>query len=125
MFVLCLNKWAFSIDDKRKQEFSALIDVSNNLIAYFRIQDKDSHVLIGLGLKPKFCSQGLGKKLMEIIKTHCDTHFPNMKLCLEVRSFNTRAIRCYKTAGLIQTDTYIKVTPLGTSEFIRLEYYYE
>lgn len=122
---VCLNKWAFSIDDKRKQEFRALIDVSNNLIAYFRIQTIDSYILIGLGLKPEFCSQGLGKELIEIIKTHCISHYSNMKLCLEVRSFNTRAIRCYKAAGFIQTDTYIKETPLGTSEFIRLEYYYE
>ncbi len=119
---VCLNKWAFSSDDKRKQEFSALIDETNNLIAYFRIQDKDSHILIGLGLKPELCSQGLGKQLMEMIKIYCAQHYTNMKLYLEVRSFNTRAIGCYKTAGFIQTDTYIKETPFGTSEFIRLEY---
>lgn len=119
---VCLNKWAFSSDDKRKQEFHALIDESNKLIAYFRVQVQNSHILIGLGLKPELCSQGLGKLLMEMIKTFCATHYPNMKLCLEVRSFNTRAIRCYTSSGFIQTDTYIKKTPFDTSEFIRFEY---
>jgi ribosomal protein S18 acetylase RimI-like enzyme len=119
---VCLNKWAFSINDKRKQEFHALVDESSNLIAYIRVQDKDIYILIGLGLKPELCSQGLGKQLMDITRTLCSRHYPNKKLCLEVRSFNQRAIRCYKSAGFIQTDTYIKETPLGKTEFIRMEY---
>lgn len=39
-----------------------------------------SWILIGLGLKPELCGQGLGSKLMEIIKKQCFKKFPNKKL---------------------------------------------
>lgn len=116
------EKWAITIEDKRKKEFSAVVDGYNNLCGYIRLQDKKEYVLIGIGLKPTLCGQGLGNTLMELLKQKCKELYPSKKITLEVRSFNERAIKCYKRAGFKIKETYKKDTPIGYGEFIRMEF---
>ena len=118
----CEEQWAITLVDKREKEFISIIDEYNNLCGYIRIQDKKESVLIGVGLNPSLCGQGLGKLLMEIVKNECNTLYPNKKIELEVRSFNKRAIACYKSAGFKKKEVYSKNTPMGYGEFIKMEF---
>ncbi|MBC8588163.1 GNAT family N-acetyltransferase [Paratissierella segnis] len=116
------EKWAITIEEKRKKEFSAVVDDYNNLCGYIRLQKKDEYILIGVGLKPSLCGQGLGNTIMKIVKQQCRELYPNKKIALEVRSFNERAIKCYKRAGFKVKGIYEKDTPIGHGEFIRMEF---
>lgn len=116
------EKWGITIEEKRKNEFFAIIDDFNNLCGYIRLVNKNEYVLIGVGLKPFLCGQGLGSTVMEVAKQQCSKRYPNKKIVLEVRSFNKRAIKCYKRAGFNIVDYYMKHTPLGYGEFIKMEF---
>lgn len=119
------EKWGITIAEKRKSEFSAVIDDCNCLCGYIRLLDKNDYIFIGVGLKPSLCGQGLGNALMELVKQQCKKVHPNKKkIALEVRSFNERAIKCYKSAGFNVADTYRKDTPIGYGEFVRMEFTY-
>ena len=119
-----LNKqrWGITIEEKRKNEFTALIDEGNNLCGYIRFIENKDFVLVGLGLKPSLCGQGLGNIFMELLKSECKKRYSNKRIALEVRSFNKRAIKCYEKAGFKITDVYKKDTLMGSDEFIRMEY---
>ena len=101
------NKWAITLPQNRQTEFFALTDEYHNLCGYVRIQYKFDYILIGLGLKPSLCSHGLGNTFMNLIKEQCATLYPNIKIILEVRSFNNRAIKCYKKARFVIKEIYI------------------
>ncbi|MBU3191853.1 GNAT family N-acetyltransferase [Clostridium bowmanii] len=116
------ENWGITIEQTRENEFSAIVDKCTNLYGYIRILDKNDYLLIGLGLKPSLCGQGLGTILMEILKQQCNIRYGNKKIVLEVRSFNKRAITCYKKAGFKAVDTYKKETPMGYGEFIKMEF---
>ena len=116
------QRWGITIEEKRKNEFTAVIDESNNLCGYIRFIEKKDFVLVGLGLKPSLCGQGLGDMLMELLKNECKNKYDNKKIALEVRSFNKRAIKCYKKSGFEITDVYQKDTLIGSDEFIKMEY---
>ena len=119
-----LNKQrqGITIEEKRKNEFTAVIDESNNLCGYIRFIENRDFVLVGLGLKPSLCGQGLGTILMELLKNECKKRYGSKKIALEVRSFNKRAIKCYEKAGFEITDVYQKDTLIGSDEFIKMEY---
>lgn len=116
------EKWGISIEEKRKKEFFAVVDDYYNLCGYIRLQGKNEYVLIGIGLKPSLCGQGLGNTLIELLKHQCRELYPSKKVALEVRSFNERAIKCYKKAGFKMKEIYKKDTPIGCGEFIRMEF---
>lgn len=78
--------------------------------------------MVGLGLKPSPCGQGLGNILMELLKSECKKRYGSKKIVVEVRSFNKRAIRCYERAGFEITDVYQKDILIGSDEFIEMEY---
>lgn len=116
------ENWGITVEEKRKKEFNAIVDDCNNLCGYIRLVDENEHVSIGIGLKPSLCGQGLGSTIMEIIKQQCAAKYGGKKIILEVRSFNERAIRCYKKAGFNVSDIYKKDTPLGFGEFVKMEF---
>lgn len=116
------ENWGITVEEKRKKEFNAIVDDCNNLCGYIRLVDENEHVSIGVGLKPSLCGQGLGSTIMEIIKQQCAAKYEGKKIVLEVRSFNGRAIRCYKKAGFSISDIYKKETPLGFGEFLKMEF---
>lgn len=86
--------------------------------------NKSEYILIGIGLKPCLCGQGRGKTLMKIVKNQCKKLYPHKKIVLEVRSFNERAIKCYKSSGFNIVYIYKKDTPIGYGEFLRMEFTY-
>ncbi|MGG7056979.1 GNAT family N-acetyltransferase [Clostridium nigeriense] len=118
------DQWASTIEEKRTKEFFAIVDDYNNLCGYIRLQDKESKVLVGVGIKPSLCGQKLGSTVMEILKQKCRELYPSKEIILEVRSFNVRAIKCYEKAGFMVKEVYKKTTPIGTGEFIKMIFNY-
>lgn len=59
---------------------------------------------------------------MGLLKNQCRELYPSKKIVLDVRSFNERAIKCYKKAGFKMKEIYKQDTPLGYGEFIRMEF---
>lgn len=120
--IMVSQKWAITINKRRQDEFKAVIDENKELCGYIRFINKDEYVLVGLGLKPSLCGQGYGKSFMELLKLECCKKYGSKKIVLEVRSFNERAIRCYKRAGFKIVDAYDKDTLIGKGKFIRMEF---
>lgn len=119
---VCDENWSITLQEKRETEFLALINDYNSLCGYIRLQDKKESVLMGVGLKPSLCGQGLGRTLIDMAKTHCNKLYPNKKIILEVRSFNERAIKCYTRLGFKVIEIYNKNKPVGYGEFIKMEF---
>lgn len=121
---ICNEKWGITIEQRRKSEFYAIVDHCKCLCGYIRLMNKEDYILIGIGLKPCLCGQGLGNTLMKMVKNQCGKLYPHKKIVLEVRSFNERAIKCYKSVGFNIVDSYKKHTPIGDGEFLRMEFIY-
>jgi len=116
------NKWDLAIEEKRKLEFLAIY-LNNELISYGRIFLKEGKVFIGIGVKPSLCGKGHGKNIMNLLIEECKRRFPNNAIGLEVRSFNKRAINCYKKVGFVIKEKYIKKTfDNSKDEFYYMEY---
>lgn len=114
--------WGISDESKREKQFMSLKDKNNNLFGYIRMIENNEYVMIGIGLKPICCGKGLGSIVMDLLKKECFNRYKDKKIVLEVRSFNTRAIKCYEKAGFKRIDTLIRNTPTGEDEFIKMEY---
>ncbi|SFC17877.1 GNAT family N-acetyltransferase [Clostridium uliginosum] len=122
--IIVKENWAIAIETKRQNEFVAVINELDDLCGYIRFINNSDFVLIGLGLKPSLCGQGLGNNIMALLKSECKRKYGNKKIVLEVRSFNQRAIKCYKKAGFKTIDIYNKDTLIGSDEFIKMEFSY-
>ena len=116
------NQWDLSIEEKRELEFIAIL-LNNELVAYGRISLKGDIAYIGIGLKPSFCGKGYGEDIMNLLIEECKKRFPNNTIGLEVRSFNKRAINCYRNIGLEVKEKYVKKTFDNLmDEFYYMEY---
>lgn len=122
--VIVKQKWGIAIESKRQNEFSAVTNEFNILCGYIRFINNNDCITIGLGLKPSLCGCGLGNNLMKLLKRECRKRYNNKKIILEVRSFNKRAIQCYKNAEFKTVGIVNKETLIGNDEFIEMEFSY-
>lgn len=123
--MMCEQKWAITIDDVREKEYFDLYNISNILIGNFRLRNTGDFILVSLALNPSLCGKGLGNELMNAIKNQSKIKYPEItKLVLEVRSFNRRAIKCYRKNGFKIENIYIKDTLTGKDIFFKMVYYF-
>ncbi len=115
------NGWDLAIKGKRESEFVGILHC-DELMAYGRLTSSGDKAIIGIGLKPVFCGKGHGKDIMKLLIEECKKRFPGFIITLEVRTFNTRAIKCYLNVGFEIKDKYAKDTPIGNDEFYYMEY---
>ncbi len=83
---------------RRNKEFYSLYEL-DKLIGYFRFIEKDEFLKFGIGLKPDYCGIGYSYKAMPIILNFAKMNYLKKPIMLEVRCFNIRAIRAYKSFG--------------------------
>lgn len=119
--IVVKNGWDLAIKEKRESEYVGIL-FNDELIAYGRITSNINKTIIGIGLKPLWCGKGYGKDIMTLLINECKNRFPNYPITLEVRTFNTRAIKCYISRGFQIRDKYIKDTFNGKDEFYYMEY---
>lgn len=105
--------------DKEKNYYTYYTD--DTFIGYTNFSEKDSYILIGIGLRPEYCGKGYGKAVLKTACELCKDLFPDRAPALQVRSWNKRAIRCYEKAGfVIDEKPYNITTPLGPGEFVKM-----
>jgi len=91
------------------------------LIGYINLIEKDSEVILGIGVNPICCDQGYGKKICKKACSLSHQLYPGKPISLEVRTWNLRAVRCYEHAGFrIIGEPVRKVTPIGEGVFFHM-----
>jgi glutamate synthase (NADPH/NADH) small chain len=94
------------------------------LVGFVRLRDKNNAVSFGIGIKPIFCGKGIGKIIMKMALIESQKRFPNKTVVLEVRTWNTRAVNCYKSQGFEIVEMKQQQTRIGFGEFYVMQYTY-
>lgn len=104
-----------------KNSFYSFVDGSK-LIGYINLVEEETAVFFGIGVNPLFCNQGYGQRICVLARELSHQLFPGKPVCLEVRTWNTRAVRCYEKAGFrIIGEPILRTTPIGHGAFFHME----
>lgn len=91
------------------------------LVGFINLYEEETEVFFGIGVAPAHCGKGYGRQMTEIACTLSRRLFPGKPLYLEVRTWNTRAVRCYQKAGFrIVGEPIRQTTSLGEGLFYRM-----
>lgn len=113
--------WDLSKPEKRADEYIAF-KYMNGLVAFGRITEAKEYALIGIGLRPDFCDRGMGTSIMGLLVAMARERYPTCIPALEVRTFNSRAIRCYEKSGFRRHTRYLRNTCTGEAAFYLMVY---
>lgn len=75
---------------------------NEKLVAYTSILLKDENVFIGIGIAPQLCGQGLGNFCLNKAIIEAQKRYPDKQIWVQVRSWNERAIKCYRKNGFVE-----------------------
>ncbi len=90
-------------------------------VGYINMVERNNKFSIGIAVKPELCSKGYGRQMLTICSEIAGNITPGKPLGLQVRTWNKRAVRCYKKAGFVPDgQPYILTTPSGEGEFVRM-----
>lgn len=105
---------SWSITDAAKRENAYFsVRYAGSFLGFFHIMDRPGRVELGVGMKPELCGQGHGRMLVALALAKILETRGRTAVQLSVRTFNTRAVRCYEHAGFTITDT--RYEALGTA----------
>lgn len=104
--------WSITDAAKRENAYFSL-RYAGEFLGFFHIMDRAGHVELGVGMKPALCGQGHGHALMTLALETIRRTRGRTPVLLSVRTFNTRAVRCYERAGFRIIDT--RYEDLGTA----------
>ncbi|WP_320047994.1 N-acetyltransferase [uncultured Ilyobacter sp.] len=113
-------RWAITFKEKREKEFIGFF-IQDSLIGFGQIVKGTGEIAIGVGIRPDLCGYGYGTRLMGILIGECKKININSTISLKVRSFNKRAINCYKNLGFQEMSKYRTYSLAGEEEFIKME----
>ena len=103
-----------------KNDYYSFYD-GTDLVGYINLVDKGFEVFLGVGVNPAFCDQGYGQKICHIARNLSHKFHEGKKLYLEVRTWNKRAVECYKKAGFhIVGDEIKRTNPIGEGLFYHM-----
>ena len=92
------------------------------MVGYINLKEKESDVVLGVGVHPDMCGKGYGQTIVKLAIELSKVVFGEKPIYMEVRSWNTRAVKCYEKAGFhIIGEPYRKTTPIGEGFFYRLQ----
>jgi [ribosomal protein S18]-alanine N-acetyltransferase len=101
----------------RETQFRAILDRDEQLCGFAQLFPIVGVTRLGLGMRPDLCGQGLGTSFVRAIAEYARKTNPGNEIDLEVLTWNERALRTYRQAGFVVTDTYVRGTPSGPGEF--------
>ena len=104
-------------DEIKRKRFISFVNEENELIGFTNLLDEGSNVFFGIGLNPKYCSKGIGKSIIKLALNRCKSKYPGKPVILEVRTWNTRAVDCYKSQGFEIIEVKQQETYIGKGEF--------
>ena len=91
--------WAITIKESREREFFSAFDEEDSLVGYIRLSIAQDLIMLGIGLNPEKCGQGLGKAIIEVGLLKSNEIYIGKKVILMVKEFNERAKKCYIKSG--------------------------
>ncbi|WP_432666697.1 GNAT family N-acetyltransferase [Wukongibacter baidiensis] len=100
---------------KDKRNISLLLYKDNLLIgqgALIKTKNEDEYALSFLYIIPELRSQGYGEKMIELLEKYAKDNLNAKQLCLVVRTYNPRGLKCYLKCGFKEIgreDTLIKM----------------
>lgn len=109
-------------DEVKRDRFIAYIDEKDNLIGFVNLLDEGDSIFFGIGVNPKYLSLGIGKKITNSALEEVKLRYGNKPVVLEVRTWNKRAVNCYKSQGFNIIETKTQETFLGLGEFYVMKY---
>ena len=91
------------------------------LVGFVNLSDEGSEVFFGIGAHPDHCGQGYGTQMTALAWDLSQRLYPGKPMYLEVRTWNTRAVRCYEKAGFRVVGEPVKrVTHSGEGTFYHM-----
>lgn len=108
------------LNPKTENNYLAFLD-GERLVGFVNILEEDTEVFIGLGVAPDCCGRHYGRKILASADEISRERYPEKPMYLEVRTWNTRAVRCYEKAGFrIEGEPYELTTGIGKGTFYRM-----
>ncbi|WP_346917176.1 GNAT family N-acetyltransferase [Clostridium sp.] len=109
-------------DSIKRERFIGYINKKKELVGFVNLLDQGESVFFGIGVKPNYCNKGVGKAITNMARIEGEKRFPNKPILLEVRTWNKRAISCYKSQGFEIIETKNQKTKIGFGEFYVMKY---
>ena len=104
-------------DNVKRERYIGYINEDGELVGFVNLLDEGDTVFFGIGIKPNYCSKGIGKVITKMALIESQNRFPNKPVILEVRTWNKRAVNCYKSQGFEIVETKKQQTYIGFGEF--------
>ena len=93
------------------------------LVGFVNLSEEDTEVFFGIGAAPECCGRGYGQQMTKTACALSKKRYPGKPLYLEVRTWNTRAVRCYEKAGFrIEGAPIRQTTRIGDGLFYHMVY---
>jgi ribosomal-protein-alanine N-acetyltransferase len=118
---MLLEKYSLC-DDAKRERYIGFVNENKELMGFVNLLDQGDSVFFGIGVNPKVCGIGLGKLITKMALVESQNRFPNVPVVLEVRTWNKRAVSCYKSQGFKVISTKDQETKLGFGEFYVMKY---
>ncbi len=109
-------------DEKKRERFTSYTNEENELIGFINLLYEGSNIFFGIGINPKYCNKGIGKTITKLALDQCKIKYRDKPVILEVRTWNTRAINCYKSQGFEIIEVKHQETCIGKGEFYVMRY---
>lgn len=110
----------FADTDDAKKFFSYY--ENDKLIGYVKITQKTESVIMGIGIRPDLCSKGFGQRMLTVAVQSAIHTYAMKPICLNVRTWNERAINCYKKCGFVIEEEFEQDTASGKENFFKMTY---
>ena len=110
-------------DSIKREKYIGYMNDAGELVGFVNLSlTKEDTVFFGIGVNPKYCDMGVGKTITKMALIESQKRFPNKPVVLEVRTWNKRAINCYKSQGFEIIGTTQHETYAGEGEFYIMRY---
>lgn len=106
----------------KRERYTGYTNEDGELVGFVNLLDEGDTVFFGIGIKPNFCGKGIGKIITKMALIESQKKFPNKPVVLEVRTWNKRAMNCYKSQGFEIVETKQQQTKIGFGEFYVMKY---
>ncbi len=103
-----------------KNNFYSFYDGAE-LVGFINLYEEEIEVFFGIGVNPDCCGKGYGQQMTKTAWEISRTLFPGKRMYLEVRTWNSRAVRCYQKAGFqIVGEPIGQKTSIGEGTFYHM-----
>ena len=93
----------------------------DRFIAYINMREEKEGVMLGISVNPAYCNRGYGQRVLEDACIISQKRCPDKCVYLIVRTWNQRAIACYRKAGFVMDGKpFEMVTGSGPGIFVKM-----